>query len=563
MNKNILRIAALMLSMLCAAAVLSSCGIFVENFLSEYTGVRTSDQYEYPTPTPPSEETTGTPEATEEAIYVTVISPETTVAPETTSDETTSSPETTKKPETTKAPEITAVPEVTEPEVDDVFKDHVYLIAKNSGNCAELVGNVNVHVFLVNDTESSWDFDSMSVLKASFGEQEKLLEADAGKYGKSLDLTFTYTVVEISVLVDTSSTDSDWQEAALANLGLKNLANAQTMLGSQYGGDSNPIVFAVNKAGRAYASWTTGKKSERVTLFSSKPEALRHELCHLYGARDFYYPAEIENIANQYIAESIMCRGDKIDAVTAYLIGWDDELDANAYAFLDATKHYTSEYLEEEQSKQNVTGDVTDYQLSYGIYTGYLERGIPIGVGKLIYSNGDIYEGNFENGKRQGKGRYTWPSGNYYDGDWLQGDRTGTGTYVWVSGDKYIGEFVDGVRSGWGKYIWFEGDVYEGEFVDGIRTGQGTMYYVSGSVYSGSWLDGERHGQGTYNYYAGHVYVGAWENGDRKGYGEMTWSDGSSYEGEWLANKRHGYGKYINQNGKVFEGKWNNDVFQG
>ena len=597
-NKIILRIAALILCLICAAGSLTSCGFFVETFLSEYTGVRTSAWTEYPSPTYPDEETTASPETTEESLEVTAGVPETTASPvteaETTSvPETTKAPETTKKPETTKAPETTKKPEttkapaVTEPAPSLEYADHVYLIAKDSGNCDELVGRVNVHVFFVNDTVSSWDQSKKSELERSFAEQERSLEADAKGYGKSLDITFTYTSVNISVPVDTASTDDAWQEAALMALGLKNLASAQTMLNTIYGGDSNPIVFAINKAGRAYASWSTGVKSERVTLFSSDYTSLRHELCHLYGARDFYYPAEAKELANTYIPDSLMSGGVSVDALTAYLIGWDEELDSGARKFLEATKHYTREYLDAEQDKQSVTGNVTNYVLSYGVYTGYLERGIPNGVGKIVYTSGDVYEGNFFNGDRHGKGKYTWTngnvydgdwvlsvrtgkgvliwadSGNIYDGDWLDGQRTGKGTFTWSDGAVYIGDYVNGYRHGKGKYIWTDGSVYEGDFVENERTGKGTMTYSGGNVYTGDWLNGKCHGEGTMRYSSGSVYVGAWQSGNRTGYGRMDWYDGSSYEGEWLENKRHGYGKYINQYGQVYEGMWSNDSFLG
>jgi len=35
-------------------------------------------------------------------------------------------------------------------------------------------------------------------------------------------------------------------------------------------------------------------------------------------------------------------------------------------------------------------------------YTGKLINGIPNGMGKLIWPNGDYYEGMFRNGKRHG-----------------------------------------------------------------------------------------------------------------------------------------------------------------
>ena len=227
-TQNILRIAALMLSMLCAAGAFSSCGVFVDSFLADYSSERTVERADPPTSLLP-EETTQTPEGEH---YVTVIVPET--------DEI---PVLEVVVETEKPPETTAEPEVTEPPVPEEFKDHVYFIAKNNGNCRELVGDVNVHVYYVNDTVSSWHYDELSAFEASLEQQAELLEADALKYGKSLDLTFTYTVVEIPVLADTSDTEDDWQEAAVAVLGLTNLANAQKTLNSQFGGDSNPIVL--------------------------------------------------------------------------------------------------------------------------------------------------------------------------------------------------------------------------------------------------------------------------------------------------------------------------------
>lgn len=459
---------------------------------------------------------------------------------------TTKSPEATRAPVTTKAPATTKAPETTKaqttaPEPPSEYADHVYLIAMGSGYCAELTGTTYVHVFLVDDGASSWDSASTAKLKDSFSQQEQKLESEIKAYGKTLDIIYKYTPVSISETIDTSNSNTDWQNEACAKLGLGNASSAQKKLQEKHGGSSNPIVFVINKAGRAYASWNKGSASERVTLFSSSLDSLRHELCHLYGARDFYYPAEAKQLADQHIPTSLMCSGDDVDALTAYLIGWDDELDANAKAFLEATKHFTKDYLDEENSVQTTTGNVTNHKLSYGVYTGYLSFGVPNGKGKVVFDQtGDIYEGDFVNGHFHGKGKYTWTSGAYYEGD-----------------------FIDGHRTGKGKYVWTNGNVYEGDFVNGAQTGQGTYTYKSGDVYTGGFLNNQFNGEGTYRYAAGHVYTGNWENSARNGYGKMTWTDGSSYVGDWKGNRRHGYGKYINKSGTVFEGQWNNDVFQG
>ena len=366
------------------------------------------------------------------------------------------------------------------------FSDHVYLDMKNQGNCDELYGKVNVCVILINDPSSSWNTDAQNVLKASLSKQESELENTAAYYGIELDISFSYTVVNIQTEVNTAQYTDDWQNEALAAMGLKGVSQAQLLLDKQ-GGDSNPIVFAINKSGRAYATTTNGTSSETITMFSTDLTAFSHELCHLYGAEDFYYPASVENLANYYIPESIMCRGDKIDSLTAYLIGWDDYLTSNAYNFLYETKDLTNEYLESEKDKETLTSYVVNHQLSYGIYTGYLERGVPTGRGKLIFSNGDIYEGEFQNGTRGGKGKYTWTSGNVYEGDWVDGERTGQGTLTWANGYVYSGDWINGERTGYGRFDEPSGAYYEGEWYQGHRHGQGKYVNVLGQVFEGTW----------------------------------------------------------------------------
>ena len=65
--------------------------------------------------------------------------------------------------------------------------------------------------------------------------------------------------------------------------------------------------------------------------------SLIHELMHQFGAMDYYTPAFVEEAAKKYLPHSIMNDGSEIDALTRYVIGWDDTLTPEAIAFLKAT----------------------------------------------------------------------------------------------------------------------------------------------------------------------------------------------------------------------------------
>lgn len=585
-----IRIAALALCLLSVSLSLASCDLdAIENYIADYTvagtgsgnnAERTYDNIDYDPVTDPADVT-----------VTDVIEENTRYNP----------------PSTTKKPQGAITPETTD-NIPAEFKEHVYLLHKNTGRCKELIGNVNVTVIITNDKKTSWDSTSRNELILSLSEQEKILEADAQSYGKELDITFSFIDVTISSSAEASLLNL-WEEDAIKAAGFTTKTGAQKELDDSNDADSNPIVIALNMDGRPYARHQKNERSsELLVIYTSALYGFRHELYHLYGAEDFYYPAEVKTLADQHLPDSIMNEGDITDSLTAFIIGWDDELNSNAAEFLKETSHLTEEYLDAENEREMYTGLVSNHRLSYGTYSGYLEHGVPSGYGTLIYNeggkyegyfvngnyhgegtrvwaDGNVYKGNWDNNKKHGKGtytwtsgdsytgnwvydkiegngKYTWASGTYYDGAWVNGDFEGQGTYSDPSGYKYVGSWKNGEKHGYGKLTYSNGSVYEGNFVNGECEGNGTIRYSNGDSYTGDWKAGKMHGQGTYNFAYGHKYVGAWDNGNRTGYGVMTWTDGSSYDGYWLNNKRHGYGKYINQYGNVFEGQWANDIFQ-
>ena len=583
-----LRMAVLALCLLVVSSVLSSCGYFTENFLAGYEGYydNGNDDYE-PDYFLDNDETTR-----RQPTVITGTSPrDTQKSPETTrAPETTRKPETTRAPETTRKPETTRAPETTEPDnIPDEFQNHVFLEMKDSGRCDELVGTVIVTVILVDDSEAKWSSSDKNTLSSSLEDQAKVLESSAAKYGKKLDISFSYISVSYSAKIMSGDDPESWQNPIAVSAGFSSLNKMQTELDNSNGADANPVAFALNKGGRAYASWATStSRTERMTIFSSDPTSFSHELCHLFGAQDYYYPAEVDEAAEKHIPDSIMNSGDAIDAFTAFCIGWDDEIDKNAYDFLSATAHLTKEYLDAENDKQQTTGYVTNFYLANykGTFSGYLDRGVPNGQGTMKYddggsyaggflngtyhgsgtrkwANGDKYEGDWVNGQRHGKGTYTWPTGEKYEGDWVNSERTGQGTYIGTDGYKYTGAWVENKCHGYGKAYYTDGSVYEGYFVNGDRHGKGTYTWSTGDKYEGDWVNGDRTGQGTYTGIDGYKYIGAWKNSSCNGYGKAYYSSGAVYEGNFVSGKRDGNGTMYYTDGAVYTGSWKDGSYHG
>ena len=531
-----LRITALMLCLFTISAGLSSCGYFSEAYLASVTE---------------------RPAKTQEKIEITY--------PEKTESEpgTAYVPQTVATSEATAAPETTRAPETTDNIPDDV-QNNVYLSMINKGRCESLVGKVTVTVITVSDEVSTWTDSALSELSASLSAQEKEIENLAASYGKSLELTFSYLGAKITGDAAKGDYATEWIEDSLSKAGLPTLKEAGKQLDSQNGSDSNPVIFALNKSGRAYAQQQSSKNNtEYAVVFSSDLSSFTHEFYHIYGAEDFYYPELVKDLADNYLSDSVMNSGEKTDPLTAFIIGWDDEMDPEALEFLKQTNHLTRDYLKSENEKQSVTGNVTSFQLRYGVYTGYLERGTPDGYGELIYTDGDRYKGDFDGGNPHGKGKYTWVDGATYDGDWVDGKRTGNGTYTWANGNRFVGKWINGIRTGEGTLTFADGTVYKGNWENDTYNGKGKMTWADGSYYEGDYKDGDRHGKGTYTFADGSVYVGDWVNGDREGMGSYTTNSGFKYTGGWKSDKYHGYGEATYTDGGTYKGNFENGLREG
>ena len=469
-------------------------------------------------------------------------------------------------------------------------KNNVFLNTRDQGISATLTGDVLITTIFVSDKSTSWSKSEMEAIKTGHETMTKAILAEAKTWGVDLKLTLEYRTASVSHDLATAS-HNDWSEAALKSAGLS--ATASEDLEKSRKVKEAPVLFYLDLTGRAFASSSMGKsnRTEYAVFYSGDSGAAnyRHELYHLFGAKDFYYPAAVETLGKKYFPKSTMLTAGAdsgTDSLTAYLIGWTDQLDATAKTFLSETNWITTDYLKEEHEKETYTGYVENRRMSAGTYTGYLVDGVQQGQGTMVWDTGNKYTGNWDYGQmhgqgtftwsdgasykgafvkgvRQGQGRYTFASGAWYEGEFVNGKFHGQGTYRWVNGDTYVGTWVNDARIGRGKLTFADGSWYEGDFSEGKFHGTGTRVYTNGARYEGKWQNGKCHGQGKLTYANGSWYQGAFSEGAFHGQGTMVYSNGDRYEGQWKNNQRHGQGTYTFANGSQKSGRWEENTFVG
>ena len=405
------------------------------------------------------------------------------------------------------------------PDVLEELKDHVFLNARGMGISSKLKDDVRVVIIFTGLLSAPWTTEEMEAAQADFQDMSNHIMAEAASYGTTLNLSLEFHTASVFKTSVPNDNSTDFVDAVLESAGLPSSQSASHDLEKEYNVDEVPIIFCLNYHDRSHAqSQYYGGHSEYAFLFrdtngfSSYP----HELYHIFGAKDFYYPADVKELAEYYFPHSTMLisEGTSVDELTAYLIGWTDEVSDVALSFLQDTAHLTPEYMSEQHDLETFTGFVTDYDDGDGIYTGYLDFGIPHGQGTKIWNDGRSYEGEWNNGNLHGEGTYTWANGNCYTGGFSNGRLEGYGTLTWADGTTYYGEWVGGNRTGSGTLIWYDGSTYEGEWLNDQRSGYGTLTWPNGDTFTGEWLNDQRTGYGTYTWADGSTMSGYWENNE-------------------------------------------------
>ena len=149
------------------------------------------------------------------------------------------------------------------------------------------------------------------------------------------------------------------------------------------------------------------------------------------------------------------------------------------------------------------------------------------GPGKRVTVGDTTYIGDFRfeqpSGLPVGQGRVEWSNGDSYEGTLLAGMRSGQGVFVSKSGGfRYEGEWQNNLQNGRGKTTFEDGDIYEGEMRDGAFHGQGTYLARNGSRYEGEWQRGVKEGHGKETFPDGDNWEGQFSNDQRTQLGQMN-----------------------------------------
>lgn len=135
-----------------------------------------------------------------------------------------------------------------------------------------------------------------------------------------------------------------------------------------------------------------------------------------------------------------------------------------------------------------------------------------------------------------GESRYRTMDGSKYN------TMNGIGKMMFSSGEIFFGEFKNNIMEGFGFMFFTDGRIYFGDYFDDGQEGNGAMFFPNNEFIFGEYKN-DQPVQGTMTFNNGTKYIGEYKNGRQNGFGILVRHDGLfKYEGEWKDDKRHGNG---------------------
>lgn len=223
---------------------------------------------------------------------------------------------------------------------------HFALRGRDYGPCKKLLGDVEIIVIFVNTPQHPWtDAQREAVYRVSYSSVD-YMEKAARQY--HADFRPTLGFLEFTVSTEFSS-DLAWYWEIIHNVYQENsIVQVYDRYRQDLHVDEAPIIFMFNSwdLSHTYNSEVDypGWKEEFCVIFcdtNMHDQYLNHELYHQFGAIDLYdYENEgVARIAKRIFGKSLMlCNGPPTDELTAYLIGWTDQLSPASRQFLQETE---------------------------------------------------------------------------------------------------------------------------------------------------------------------------------------------------------------------------------
>ena len=296
---------------------------------------------------------------------------------------------------------------------------------KDRGSCRALRGSVAVCAVFVQEPGNVWTEAEIREQQTAQTEALQYLLRQARVYG--VPLRFRQTVRRMDTQRVWAYGDTqNFVAAYIKSEGKRSFRECIAALSAAAGTEQAAFVFLFKKEAVSFASCAySGDEPEAVFMYGKLHFSVLHELLHLFGAVDLYYPQPVAKEVSRLFPNSAMF-GDAspdrraLDDLTLYLIGWTDRISAGAQALLNAGAGYTHEDMNRSM-REIVHSDYVEKYYPNGVYYGPVRNGSPNGKGRMVYSNGNIYEGEFLNGAPHGVGTAYLADGTVLQGSFVKG----------------------------------------------------------------------------------------------------------------------------------------------
>ena len=260
---------------------------------------------------------------------------------------------------TTTGVELETISAATAPDIEK--QEQPYFKTMNLGSSKVFEGKcLFVNIFLsdsvsfFNNAEKQNRMRKMVTVKNYFEQRSKPYNKRLSFIYNEDNLTIDY---KTDFVIPDNVKDNMWTYYLLVNI--LSEYDVESVV-NQYEADNISFLFHINKTGRSYAmvqneGFDSFYDNEIGVLYSSVTDTnsnivetgeftYAHEILHLFGAIDLYYPYNPEDeriaLAEEYFPDDIMLRyfyeidQAEIGEVAAYLIGWSRYLETEYCAFV-------------------------------------------------------------------------------------------------------------------------------------------------------------------------------------------------------------------------------------
>ena len=203
-----------------------------------------------------------------------------------------------------------------------IHADESFMLHRDNGFCRKLSGDIGILFIFVDDSESSWSQNDISVFMENAANRLNTLKTEAQNWSVPLSFATGYRQTSFDGYIN-SNNAMNLASILLSKIGL-DFSEINTTVSQTLGTSQGFPVFVANKNGRAMATQSDSTLFPEYIFLYKDPYALCHEMCHIFGAEDYYYIEEMEDLANIFLKNTIMLYHDEyvMDPLTAYLVGW-------------------------------------------------------------------------------------------------------------------------------------------------------------------------------------------------------------------------------------------------